>query len=395
MTAVDFRSGGLQGPGPHSPGDPHRGHWQDEDWPAVGAQSWQDGTWDDEDTPAAPLSLAQRLSRLTHYFGALISVGLIVVLAVWGVKLVVRDVSGVPVIRAIQGDARTAPDDPGGELTSRTGLAVNAVAGGGKAGVADKVAIAPPATGLQPQDVPMGELGARARTPSRAVELAPDDPARRVVALPDGEAAQAAAAAAGAGAGGVADAVISDAPAAEAPVNEALTDLAGQETRDNAIAQALAEANASAAALATPAVAQSTRPAPRPRRVAMAPAAEAPARAVAPDAEQPDAAPDASPDRPAPTPAAPAAQARPAAGAAMAQIGAFDSDRLARGEWGRVSGKFGALFAGKSMIVQEHKANGRTFWRLRAGGFASKDEARRFCAALIAEGVDCIPATAK
>ena len=28
-------------------------------------------------------------------------------------------------------------------------------------------------------------------------------------------------------------------------------------------------------------------------------------------------------------------------------------------------------------------------------GFASKDEARRFCAALIAEGIDCIPATAK
>ena len=79
----------------------------------------------------------------------------------------------------------------------------------------------------------------------------------------------------------------------------------------------------------------------------------------------------------------------------MAQIGAFDSDKLARGEWNRVAAKFGAVFAGKNMVVQEHATNGRTFWRLRAGGFASKDEARRFCAALIAGGVDCIPATAK
>ena len=55
----------------------------------------------------------------------------------------------------------------------------------------------------------------------------------------------------------------------------------------------------------------------------------------------------------------------------------------------------GALFSGKARVVQEAKSGGRTFWRLRAGGFASKDEARRFCAALIAEGVDCIPATAK
>ena len=82
-------------------------------------------------------------------------------------------------------------------------------------------------------------------------------------------------------------------------------------------------------------------------------------------------------------------------GSSLVQIGAFDSDKLARGEWNRVSGKFGGLFAGKGMVVQEHKSNGRSFWRLRASGFASKDEARRFCAALIAGGVDCIPATAK
>ena len=92
--------------------------------------------------------------------------------------------------------------------------------------------------------------------------------------------------------------------------------------------------------------------------------------------------------------AAPAA-APVASGSSLVQIGAFDSDSLAKGEWNRVSGKFGALFAGKGMVIQKHETNGRAFWRLRASGFASKDEARRFCAALIAEGIDCIPATAK
>ncbi|RDD73174.1 SPOR domain-containing protein, partial [Paracoccus versutus] len=109
----------------------------------------------------------------------------------------------------------------------------------------------------------------------------------------------------------------------------------------------------------------------------------APARAAA------ESRPAAAPETPAPAPA------QVASGAPLVQIGAFDSDALARGEWNRVSGKFGALFAGKGMVVQEHKANGRSFWRLRAAGFESRDEARRFCAALIAEGVDCIPAMAK
>ncbi|UFM63761.1 SPOR domain-containing protein [Paracoccus sp. MA] len=382
MTVVDFRSsGGLDGsqPGRLSHDYPHgQGHqgYQDD---------WQEDGWDDHayDAHAGPLaespSLLGRLSRLTHYLGALISVGLIVILAVWGFKLVVRDVSGVPVIRAIEGEARTAPDNPGGELTERTGLAVNSVAAGAEPARVDRVAIAPPATPLDGQDVPMGELGATAQEPSHPVELPLIEETARVIARPDGETLVEPDA--------VENAVISDAPAVDAPVNEMVTDLAGNETRDIAITTALAEAGA---APAPGAIAKSPRPAPRPRRVAASNAA-APAPSPTPAAAEsrPAAAPDA------PAPAAPQAPAQVASGAPLVQIGAFDSDALAKGEWNRVSGKFGALFAGKGMVVQEHKANGRTFWRLRASGFASRDEARRFCAALIAEGVDCIPAAAK
>lgn len=388
MAVVDFRSGGFQGTqnqrhpqdfpyGTDAPDGDQYETWQDE--------GWDDSQHADSHDPAmyeSP-SMVQRLSRLTHYLGALVSVGLIVILAVWGFKLVVRDVSGVPVIRAVQGEARTAPENPGGELSDRVGLAVNTVAAGDKPAEVDRVAIAPGATGLEDQDVAMGALGATAQQPSRAVELPPLDDAARVIARPDSEPLAAE--------DSVENAVITDAPAAEAPVNEALTDLAGREPQDSAINQALAEAQTAEDAVPPPAVAQSVRPAPRPRRMASAQPVAADAVPVINEARpEPAAKPkEAAAEAPEPAPV------KAASGASLAQIGAFDSDKLARGEWNRVSGKFGGLFAGKDMVVQEHKANGRTFWRLRAGGFASKDEARRFCAALISEGVDCIPATAK
>lgn len=377
MTVVDFRSsGGFDGSQPQ-----RLAH--DYPYGETQEQVWQDDGWDAQHdaAPAESPSLLGRVSRLTHYLGALVSVGLIVILAVWGFKLVVRDVSGVPVIRAVEGEARTAPENPGGELTDRTGLAVNTVAAGQEPKRVDQVAIAPPATPLGAEDVAMGALGATAQAPSHPVDLPLTDDTPRVIARPDGESSEEP--------DMVADAAISDAPAAsEAPVNEVVTDLAGNETRDVAITNALTEAGA-APAVAPASVAGSPRPAPRPRRLASAAvvtsdAAPAPAAAAAVTEARPE-------DAPAPTPA----PAKVASGASLVQIGAFDSDKLARGEWNRVSNKFGALFAGKGMVVQEHKANGRSFWRLRAAGFASKDEARRFCAALIAEGVDCIPATAK
>ena len=97
-------------------------------------------------------------------------------------------------------------------------------------------------------------------------------------------------------------------------------------------------------------------------------------------------------DSPAP---APVQQASVASGAPLVQIGAFDSGAIAESEWSRISGRYGDLFAGKAPVVQPHKAGGRTFYRLRIAGFESRDEARKFCAALIAAGTDCIPAAAK
>ncbi|WP_134680744.1 SPOR domain-containing protein [Paracoccus ravus] len=384
MAIVDFRSGGFQDA-------QSTRHAQDYSYGRAGSESHDDWSTDDWDEQrydqadgyanAGPVPLLVRLSRLTHYFGALVSVGLVVILMVWGFKLVVRDVSGVPVIRAVQGDARTAPADPGGELTDRMGLAVNSVAAGNSARVADEIAIAPKPVQLDDaQDVPMGDLGAVAQAPAHPIDLPLIDETAPVLPLSDNEAAALAAAAMETSVepDSVVEA-IADAPAAEAPVNEALTDLQGREAQNDAINLALAEAQLAAAAPTL----QAARPAPRPQR-----------RVAAAQNVASDAAPATPAGRPAAAPAEPA-PAKVASGSAMVQIGAFDSDAIAKSEWARVSGKFGGLFDGKSRVVQEAESGGRTFWRLRAAGFGSRDEARKFCAALIAGGIDCIPATAK
>ena len=302
-------------------------------------------------------------------------------LAVWGYQLVVRDVSGVPVIRAVEGEARIAPQEPGGMLSDREGLAVNDVAAGTESAPVERVAIAPAPTALDGQDVAMGELGATAREPATIDEVV--EPAGApAIAMTDAETARQAVLEAEAEAAAMATGVPAVAPgeADSVSIAEAVTDTNGQPAMDTAITAALAEAGAA------PAVADASRPLPRPRRIA----------AVAPSAAEPattetvvtDAAPAA--EAPVETPAV-----KVASGAPLVQIGAFDSGAIAESEWSRISGRYGDLFAGKAPVVQPHKAGGRTFYRLRIAGFESRDEARKFCAALIAAGNDCIPAAAQ
>ena len=47
--------------------------------------------------------------------------------------------------------------------------------------------------------------------------------------------------------------------------------------------------------------------------------------------------------------------------------------------------------AGKAMVVQPAQINGRTAYRLRVEGVGSQAEAQSFCAALQAEGTECVP----
>ena len=78
-------------------------------------------------------------------------------------------------------------------------------------------------------------------------------------------------------------------------------------------------------------------------------------------------------------------------GTSLAQLGAFDSPAIAAQEWRRLNGRFTDFMAGKTRLIQEAERGGRTFYRLRASGFTDLADARRFCAALMAENADCVP----
>lgn len=404
MTTADFRLGGFDD------GYPGQGHSRQREHGYDPAEAAMDHGWDDParystdaegDIRAARDGMAARIARLLNYVGALLSVALMVGLLVWGYRLVTRDVSGVPVIRALQGEARVAPDEPGGELAKGKGLAVNDIAAGQGMRRVDQIAIAPAAAGLAAEDVAMGTFGATVRSPGALAEVAPAEAAATVVAQSDAEAraareaeaarlvAEKEAAAQAQALAAVADLPeTTDEPAADAPVDSAVTDLAGAPAQASAITTALAEAN-------LPVIAEGPRPQPRPQRItAAAPAAEPEPIAVAVAEAAPEAAPAArevAADKPVEkTTEAP----KVASGKTVVQIGAFDSDKLARGEWDRVAGKNGGLFAGKNQVVQKTERNGRTFWRLRVAGFGDRDEARAFCAQLKSSGTDCIPTAA-
>ena len=78
-------------------------------------------------------------------------------------------------------------------------------------------------------------------------------------------------------------------------------------------------------------------------------------------------------------------------GTKLVQLGAFDSADIAATEWVRMTARFPDFFAGKEQVIQQANSGGRTFFRLRATGFSDLSDARRFCAAMSAEGAACIP----
>jgi hypothetical protein len=264
--------------------------------------------------------------------GALSSVALVLGLAYWGYALAVRDVTGVPVMRAASGAMRIAPADPGGEQALNQGLTVNAVAAlGTSAKPADMVTLAPLSVVLQPDDLPV--VPAEGAAPQSPV-LANTEVFATAV----------------------------EATAAEpAP-------LLTQDSVDAAVAAALAQGSGEpAAGDANPPL----RPMPRPVELggtAVQQADTALASAVL--EKDPSAIP---------------------AGTILAQFGAYETPELARAKFDDLLQSFSEVMAGKAMVVQQAQTNGRTIYRLRVDGMANEADATSFCAALQAEGTECVP----
>ncbi|MCO4848068.1 MAG: SPOR domain-containing protein [Yoonia sp.] len=310
----------------------------------------------------APITGAARAGALVNYAGALVSCALIVGVGVWGYKLVVRDVSGIPVVRAMAGDMRVLPTNPGGEVSNHTGLSVNEVAAVGEAAAPeDSVALAPMTAGLADEDL-------EAQPMAEASEVLAVDP----VVSPEVQV----------------PVVLNGTQAVNAPLSTndilALADQIAAGVAPLAGGAVVAPTlSANGQAVVTPLVARNVPGVSVSLRPALRPATLVPTSA--PTVADAVAAAVATTNEPLVTAAA------FALGTNLVQLGAFPNAEVAATEWTRLQGRFGDVMGGKARVIQAATSGGKVFYRLRAQGFGELGDARRFCAALVAEGTDCIP----
>jgi len=348
------------------------------------ADSEYTGQTDVQDVDPAASSL---LGGVTNVVGTLVSVGLLVGVGIWGYRLMVRDVSGVPVVRAIEGPMRVQPKVPGGRQADNQGLAVNAVAALGTAATpADRLLLSPQPVTLTDEDVPMTQI-----EPVEAAQAAPKPvDSEAVTAFRQGS-VEALVNQLTAGQPSLSD------PKQTTTVAQPAARIVQPEPLDPvAVARAVVTPAAleTPVAIALPSVAETAVAGPGPKR-SLRPQIR-PVRAILPatapaggatNASIVEAIATASPLDVDPDSLAP--------GTRLAQLGAFDSADIARAEWDRMNARFGDYLAGKSRVIQKATSGGRTFYRLRAVGFADLSDARRFCSALVAEKTDCIPVTTR
>jgi hypothetical protein len=269
--------------------------------------------------------------------GAVISLAVFVGIVTWGAKTFLRDSSGVPVVRALEGPARIAPEDPGGLLVAHQGLTVNEVAGSQIiSGADDPLQLAPRPINLQAEDQPIQPLVDR--------EIAIAAPPSAVV-LPEPEM--------DAGEGFIID----ETAESLAAMLAAGTDTAPVKEPASAVIQASAGGGPI----------QSLRPRPRPFAVFTRQTPRVAPRNV------------------------PAAQI--VRGAPMAQLGAFGSAVIAEQAWADLSERHGDYLVGKPHVILQAAVGGGTIYRLRVHGFENQEEARRLCTALNRQNAECYSVT--
>jgi hypothetical protein len=297
---------------------------------------------------------AVKVQRTINIAGAVTSLALVVGLGIWGYRLAVRDVNGVPVIQAMDGPMRIAPESPGGEIADHQGLAVNTVAEVGMAApMPDKLVLAPRPVELTVEDLAGlgGQMQPGLEEASAPTGLLTASPDLALAATPLTESADPTEVAVEAAlAEALGEAPVEADPVLDAPMV--------------ALAPELIEELALEGAIVT-----SIRPKARPgSRTVVAPQDAA----LLPATKEVD-----------PTSIAP--------GTRLVQFDTFDTADEARAAWAVLQGRFGELMVDKALVVQPAESGGRTFYRLRGHGFDGEDDARRFCSAIVAQGGRCIP----
>lgn len=299
-----------------------------------------------------------------NWGGAILSLILIAGLMTWGWKLWVRDVTGVPVVRALEGPMRIAPEDPGGLASEYQGLTVNRIAESrGQEIPSDQVVLAPaPSTLNEEEDLAMSELPAVAPEPEEEVATVAVPPVPEI---------------------GQAERIVVAEDEDVLPMATETSELAAIEPQPEPAAAASATDLAVAAALADVGL--------RPEPAVLKVEAAANVPIVTP---RPQMRPENLQTVSLSAPVVEDGEVDPttiASGTRLVQLGAFGSPDVARTEWNAIEGRYSDFFAGKVRVVQEVTSGGREFYRLRVMGFDDLADARRFCTVIVADGTNCIP----
>ncbi len=91
----------------------------------------------------------------------------------------------------------------------------------------------------------------------------------------------------------------------------------------------------------------------------------------------------------APTAAAAAPAQQPVANGALVQLGSLDSEQAAMTEWQRLAHRMPDLLSSRRPEVSKAEHAGRTYFRLRTGGFSDIAQATAFCGQIRAKGTVC------
>lgn len=268
--------------------------------------------------------------------GSVISLAVFVGIIGWGAQTILRDSSGVPVVRALDGPVRIAPEDPGGVLVSNQGLTVNEVASSqGQVFLEDRLRLAPRPINLQAEDQPSAILmaaSAALQNNSPLSLMAPEALIASEGSLTVDQTAE-----------GLADML---AASALTIPNVSGTDQTGS-------SMFLASAGLG--------LTQSLRPRARPAMFKIT------------------------------LDSVPAARTSNgiSRGAPMAQLGAFGSQDIATQAWTDLSQRHGDYLVGKPHVILKADVGGTTIYRLRVHGFMDSAEVRLLCTALNGQNTEC------
>lgn len=297
----------------------------------------QESHYESDSTESAPLGATGVLAMAMRWIGAVGSVGLVIGIIYWGFLLGQRDATEVPVIRALTGNARIVPDDPQGTQADNQGLAVNEVlAETTPTAVDTTTTLAPTSQSVTSEDETMSVLQ------PVLVEITPTESTANE------------------------EPVVVDAATLMVEINPVIPPHVAPDGM--------------------------TIPVRRPdnflQEDPISDAIEGLLQELNP--EEGDTSFE-TPDLPRPEPKYGNPLLDP--GAALIQLGAYNSLEDAGDVWDRYQNEHGDLLANTQRYIEPIETGGRLLYRLRAAGFDGLDKTRALCAALDARGIDCISVT--